>query len=188
MHPMTIRNKNGFSLVEVMVSMFILAIGVIGASGMQLAALRTTHQSALQTRALQLAADMADVIRTNVTGHNSKPFPKIDYRASNESEPEAPAQLCYANPCDAEEFVDFEIYEWKQRIKSALPDGRVQICYDSRPWDNAEKALTWECHAGPGNDAPLVIKLGWQRKNPDGSLVKESDNGFPPSVALAVTP
>src|SRR5690606_15894095 len=59
----TENGENGFSLIEVLVAVFVLAVGVIGAAGMQLAALRTTQQSSFQTRALHLAAEMADYMR-----------------------------------------------------------------------------------------------------------------------------
>lgn len=186
------RRKSGFSLVEVLISMIVLSIGVIGAVGMQVSALRTIQQSAFQTRASQLAADMADTIRASMSraeGYGvASPFPQLDYKAANEVEPAPPAGLCYVNVCDAQAYVDFEIYEWKKRIHSDLPGGRVMICYDAHPWEEATKSLKWSCNGGPGSDAPLVIKLGWQLKNPDGSLVKGAEDGYPPSVALAVAP
>lgn len=186
------RSHAGFSLVEVLISMIVLSIGVIGAVGMQLSALRTIQQSAFQTRASQLAADMADAIRASMSragaAGNASRFPLLDFKASKEVEPSPPANLCYVNVCDAQAYVDFEIYEWKKRIQSDLPGGRVMICYDAHPWEEATKSLKWSCNGGPGSDAPLVIKLGWQLKNPDGSLVKGTEDGYPPSLALAVAP
>lgn len=186
------RPNTGFSLVEVLISMIILSIGVIGTVRMQVSALRTIQQSAFQTRASQIAADMADAIRASISraggDGEASLFPQLDYKASNEVEPVPPASLCYVNVCDAQAYVDFEIYEWKKRIQSDLPGGRVMICYDAQPWQDATKSLKWSCNGGPGSDAPLVIKLGWQLKNPDGSLVKGAEDGYPPSVALAVAP
>src|SRR5690606_29049477 len=78
--------ENGFSLIEVLVAVFVLAVGVIGAAGMQLAALRTSQQSSFQTRALHLAAEMADVMRANVgqmkRADAANPYLHVDYRAS----------------------------------------------------------------------------------------------------------
>lgn len=186
------RLNTGFSLIEVLISMIVLSIGVIGTVGMQVTALRTIQQSAFQTRASQIAADMADAIRASMlkAGGNGEAisFPQLDYKASNEVEPTPPASLCYVKVCDPQAYVDFEIYEWKKRIHSDLPGGRVMICYDAQPWEEATKHLKWSCNGAPGSDAPLVIKLGWQLKNPDGSLVKDAEDGYPPSVALAVAP
>lgn len=192
MTPERIRiERNGFSLIEVLVSMLVLALGVIGAAGMQLTAMRTTQQSEFQTLSLQLAAEMADKMRANdsqMKKAGANPFLSVSYQSAIEGEPSAPGKLCYATACDGEDLAAFDIYEWKKRIKTALPGGRVLICRDSAPWDSGKSALTWDCSAGSGDSASLVIKIGWQGKNPDGSLIRDAANIFPPSVALTVEP
>ena len=183
--------RSGFSLIEVLVSILVLALGVIGAAGMQITAMRTTQQSGFQTLALQLAAEMADKMRANdnpMKKGRANPFLSVNYASATEGEPEAPGKLCYTSECDAEELAAFEVYEWKKRVKTALPGGRVLICRDAAPWDSAKNTLTWDCNAGNGESAPLVIKIGWQGKNPDGSLIKDDADSFPPSVALTVEP
>lgn len=182
----------GFSFVEVMISLFILAIGVLGAVGMHLAALRMTQQSIYQTAAIQLASDAADVIRANALrgAGKGKPsaFSDMDYQSAVDSEPAAPSRLCHVDACNADELAEFEMYEWRRRVKSALPNGRIRICHDAHAWDSAKEALTWECDGGRDADSPLVIKLGWQAKNPDGSLAADKAGRFPPGVALFVNP
>lgn len=174
--------NNGFSLMEVLVALLVLAIGVIGAAGMQLAASRTAQQSAFQTFALQLAAEMADAMRAS--GDRLEPMSwAMDYSSANDGEPAAPAKFCYASSCDAQELAEFQAYEWKKRVKTVLPAGRVLVCRDASPWDSARRSFNWNCDGG---DAPLVVKLGWQAKNPDGSLVRDVSNSFPPSVVLTV--
>ncbi|MFD2273251.1 type IV pilus modification protein PilV [Undibacterium arcticum] len=54
------RQQGGFTLIEVLISVFVLALGVIGAAGMQLVAMRTGQQSGAQSLAVQLATEMAD--------------------------------------------------------------------------------------------------------------------------------
>jgi type IV pilus assembly protein PilV len=180
----------GFSLVEVLVSIVILAIGVIGAAGMQLAAARTTQQSGLQTVALQLASEMSDKIRANGLAAGSpdeNPFFSVDYNSATQGEPSAPDKLCFAFDCSDRDLAAFDIYEWERRIKNELPGGRARICRDAKPWDQGSRSLTWECTPGSADGvAPLVIKIGWQGKNLDGSLARSSGTEFPPAVAMAV--
>ncbi|MGH8806965.1 MAG: type IV pilus modification protein PilV [Noviherbaspirillum sp.] len=184
--------EKGFSLIEVLVSMLVVALGVIGAAAMQMTALRTSQQSRFQTLAVQLASEMADKMRANDSqmkqGDAANPFLVVDYKSVTDGEPAAPGKLCYAAACSGGDLAAFDIYEWKKRVKAVLPGGRVLICRDSAPWDSARNALTWNCSAGTEGSASLVIKLGWQGKNPDGSLIKDADNTFPPSVALTVEP
>lgn len=183
---------SGFSLVEVLVSMLVLAVGVIGSVGLQLAALRTTQHSMYQTSALQIASDIADTVHAwrslTPEARADAAIPIIDYNSVDGADPDPPASLCFMDSCDAQALIESEIYQWKKRIKSALPSGRVLVCYDSEPWDAGKKVLRWGCSGTSDGNTPLVIKIGWQIKNPDGSLIRNADGSIPPSVALSVTP
>lgn len=188
---MTMMDERGFSLVEVLVSMLVLAVGVIGAVGMQLAALRTTQQSVHQTSALHIASDIASSIHAwNARKSQSDDvvFPEVDYNSLVEPTSATPAVSCFDKHCDAQALAEFKIYEWKKQVGAALPSGRIRVCYDITPWDAASKKLKWECSGDSGGAAPLVVKIGWQIKNPDGSLIRNADGGTPPNVAIPVVP
>lgn len=180
--------KAGFSLVEVLVSIVVLAVGVIGAAGMQLAAMRTAQQTRFQNFAQQIAVEIADSIRARdrnaAISEHEAPYLRIDYRSDRDM-PSARGGLCYADACNKEEFAEFEVREWQQRIKTALPGGRLVVCRDIAPWHGSARSLTWDCDASSAN-APLVIKIGWQAKNPDGGLIREASGEFAPSLALTV--
>lgn len=185
-------DDKGFSLIEVLVSMLVLAFGFIGAAGMQLAALRTSQQSGFQSVALQLASEMADKMRANdlqmKQADGMSQFLAVDYKSATEGEPASPGAMCYSSPCNATELAAFDIYEWKKRVRTTLPGGRVLICRDSLPWDASQRQLKWDCDGASAAGASVVIKIGWQGKNPDGSLVRDATNTFPPSIALNVEP
>lgn len=184
-------NQIGFTLIEVLISVFVLALGVIGVAGMQLIALRTSQQSAIQSVAAQLATEMADRMRANPEqmklGDSDNPYLKVSYNSTTDTDPVAPGKMCYTEKCSSTELAAFDIYGWKNRVKTALPGGRAAICRDSTPWDNAIGALSWTCNAG-GSNTSMVIKIGWQGKNPDGSLIRDADGRFPPNVAVTVEP
>jgi type IV pilus assembly protein PilV len=48
---------------------------------------------------------------------------------------------------------------WQERAGAALPGGRVVVCRDPSPWDDAAGAYRWACAPAAG---PLLVKLGWQ--------------------------
>jgi type IV pilus assembly protein PilV len=185
----------GFTLIEVLVSVFVLTLGVIGVAGMQLTALRTTQQSSFQTIALELASEIAEKMRANASqmkqADTTNAFLQVDYKSAGDMDPVAPATMCFnqsAN-CDPDELAKFDIYEWEKRIKATLPGGRAVICRDASPWDSGAEAYKWGCDTSSGaltNTASVVIKIGWQGKNPDGSLIKDVNGQFPPSVAMTV--
>ena len=58
----------GFSLIEVLVTMVVLSIGLLGVAGMQASGLRNNHAVYTKTQATNLAMDMAERIRANPKG------------------------------------------------------------------------------------------------------------------------
>lgn len=175
-------------MVEVMVAIFLLSVGVLGAVGIQIAATRTTQQSAYQTMALQLAADVADTVRAYTTEEaHAQAFGtmlELDH-VSTPGAPAASSVTCYFNQCGLSEFADAEIDEWKMRLATSFPAARLRICRDASPWNTEGQAYKWDCNGEDGN-APLVVKIGWQAKIPDGSPVKNGESSFPPIVVLPV--
>ena len=57
--------QSGFSLLEVLVTLVILSLGILGAAGLQRAALQNGHSALLRAQAAQYAYDMADRMRAN---------------------------------------------------------------------------------------------------------------------------
>src|ERR1700693_5841112 len=160
--------ENGFSLVEVLISVFVLTVGVIGAAGMQLTALRTAQQSAFQTRALHLATEMADQIRANAAQmrleDGANPYLRVDYQSSSATTRRQPELSCYGADahCDAEQLARFDIDGWLKRIDAELPSGRVRICRDSMPWNAVDQHFNWNCvpSSRTASAASVVIKIG----------------------------
>jgi type IV pilus modification protein PilV len=79
----------GFTLVEVLVSLAVLSVGLLGAAAMLLASLRGLADAQLENAATGLLRDLADRIRLNAAG-----------RAAYASGSAVPA-CADAEPCDA---------------------------------------------------------------------------------------
>ena len=183
-------SERGFSLIEVLVSVFILTVGVIGALGMHLHALRTAQQSAYQTHALHLGEDMADAMRANVEqmsladGINS--YLQVDYQSSSTSGHSSNLACYGANgDCDTQELARFDIDQLLQHIDADFPGGRVRICRDALPWNAAAERFEWDCASASSTVAPLVIKIGWQEKAINHTAPQDRIS-VAPSMVLAV--
>ena len=61
------RRQRGFSLIEVLIAILILAIGLLGMAHMQASGMRSTHGAYLRTQATFLASDIIDSMRANAT-------------------------------------------------------------------------------------------------------------------------
>ena len=183
---MRAHRARGFTLVEVMVAVLVLALGVIGGAAMQLTAQQTRYQSGLLSNALQLASGMADRMRANAEqmrqGDGANPYLDLDYDAVTEPHPAIPAVLCFAPAsCSSAQLASFDIYELKQRVTATLPGGRFVICRDAQVADDGR--LNWSCSGADG--APIVIKLGW--RGADGSAAPDGARAYPPAVSLTLT-
>jgi len=178
--------RRGYSLIEVLVAILLLSIGFLGTAGLQAAAIRATQQSAYQTTALQLAADIADTL--GVLARDETLLPgfvfDIDYAVTPGTR-QGTSVSCHYAACGMRDFAAAEIDEWKMRMASTFPAARLRICRDGSSGDDAGQAYRWDCGAG-GEGMPLVVKLGWKVKNPDGSDAGEGGRDFPPSVVVPV--
>ena len=182
-------------MVEVLVSVLVLAFGMLAVAGMQLTAIRTTQQTAIQTTAMELVTEVADKMRANaqVMGgpDSANPFIGLDFRASAANT--APAVSCVEvdSACTPAQLALFDLFEWKKRMAVSIPGGRVVICYDENPWDVDAFSFRWECGMGgmSGSSKPIIVKLGWLAKDATGRLERATAGGdFLPQVVMVVAP
>ena len=166
------RFVSGFTLIEVLVAVFVLAVGVMGALAAQTVALRTRHESALMSHGVQLATSFADRMRANTAQmrvpDDANPYLRIDYSAADGA-PEAPAQPCHDGaPCDSAAMASFDIYELQRELHASFPAPRFMVCRDAAMWSEETDSLSWDCTGGAAD--PVVIKLGWRlRPSGDGA-------------------
>jgi type IV pilus modification protein PilV len=57
--------QQGFTLIEVLVTVIIMAIGLLGVAGLQLAGMRSNHSAFLRTQATIAAYDLIDRMRAD---------------------------------------------------------------------------------------------------------------------------
>ena len=176
----------GFTLLEVLVAVVVLALGIMGGVALQMAALRSRHQAALLSQATQLATALTERMRANASqmrlADGDNLYLTLNYDVLSEPHPPAPAALCYGGACGGAQLALSDLYEAKLLVRQNLPAGRVVICRDANLWSGGK--LRWAC--GGGADAPLVVKVGWRGKNPDGTPHTDDSGEYMPGVALAV--
>jgi len=190
------RPAGGFTLIEVLVAVLVLAIGILGASAAQLAALRTRHQSRLMSDGVQLASTLADSMRANLAlagvaaADGANPYLRLQYDAAADGAPPPAPQCLPGAACSAVQMAEADIDQVRQALHAGFPGGRIVVCRDSAVWDAGRGALRWACDdgggGGSGSGAPIVIKLGWRGKQADGRDARDSAGQFAPSVALAL--
>ena len=161
----------GFTLVEVLVAMFVLALGVVGAAGTQVTAARLRQQAALESEAVQLAASLGARMRVNAAHmalpDASNPYLGFDYDAGGGA-PAVPPVQCFGAACDPAQLAAFDLYEAARIVHGAFPGGRIVVCRDAGGWNTALQSFEWDCSGNAA--APVVVKLGWHA--PGGSTAR----------------
>ena len=179
--PLHVRFAGGFTLIEVLVALLVLAIGILGASATQLAALRSGHQSRLMSDGVRLAGLLADSMRANIepmaAADPDNPYLQLRYDAATDGAPASASQCLAGAGCGAFQMAEADIDQVRQALHERFPGGRVAVCRDSGAWDAGRGALRWACD-GASSGAPIVIKLGWRGKKTGG--------GDAPSAVIAL--
>jgi type IV pilus assembly protein PilV len=153
---MTARKHNiaGFTMLEVLISIVIIAFGLLGIAGLQAFALKNNHSASLRLTATSLAADMVDRMKTNVLAVGAG-----DYNAPTAAPYDA-ALIggCTGGGCSATQMAQHDLADWGAKIKATLPGGTGVVCLDSTPNDGT----------GPGAAAcdnvgsvGYVVKIWW---------------------------
>ena len=153
----------GFTLVEVLVALFVLAVGIVAAGATQLTAERTRQQSALLSEAAQLAASLNARMQVNpaVAGlpDGANPYLALSYDAAEG--PPAAAVNCFGDSaCTPAQLAEFDLHEIRQALYAQFPRGRIVVCRDATPWDSTYRRFRWSCDGNAG--ALPVVKVGWQ--------------------------
>ena len=105
-HPTPWKDQRGVSLVEVLTSVLVLAVGTLGVTALQTAALRDNRDALQRTEALLLAADVLEQARANPAGSyviaigDGPPF----------------VDSCLGADCTPERMAAFDLATWKCRL------------------------------------------------------------------------
>lgn len=151
--------SSGFSMIEVLVSLLITVIGILGMVALQSKAVPFTQDSVQRNTAMMLVDDLVEIIRTSKDGCTTS---NNCVKAPGASFPATPA-VCIPTPTD----VGQQIGCWVARVKTALPGatdllttGNFYICRSILPGDETATA----CATTSIDNTELEIQVAWTVK------------------------
>ena len=183
--------SRGFTLVEVLVAIVILSIGILGAVGMQISAIRMNKEVRFQATAVSLARELAEKMRGNKdiailttpgTSPGQNPY-LLDTSLGAGTSLTAPTPNCLTASCTTQQMAIWDRYDWQLRMRDALPTPRIVICMDNDPYDAAGQPK-WACS---NSGTVAMLKLAWNRANTLGETDFTSAPTTLPMLVLPLT-
>jgi type IV pilus assembly protein PilV len=159
--------QSGFTMLEVLISIVVIAFGMLGVAGLQAFALKNSQSASYRSVATVLATDIIDRIRANPVGATNNFY--VTASGQQGSEAEAASCLTSSGCASAEALAGHDLFEWHLLVSRSLPNGVGVVCRDSTPADGQPGA--------PGCDGAgaFVVKIWWldERNRQASSAVGE---------------
>jgi len=191
------QRQSGLTLIEVLITIVILAVGLLGMAAMQLNGIRSANGSNYRTLAAIFANDMAERMRANPSAlYTDHAFLNVSSAAINCNV--APANYCSASydgsaqvapaTCTNSQMAAYDINVWycgemnsgarAGGVQNSLPQGTATITCDdiNPPSGNDGDACTFS--------SPHTVTVGWTEPNPQ----RNGPATITQSIAVVIKP
>ncbi len=128
------RTSLGFSLVEVMVALVVIAVGLLGIAKMQALALASTTTASMRSLAALEAASLAAAMHTDRDYWDANPPATITVSgttitSSTSGFPTAGANCLFGGtvPCDVTTLASYDLEQWVAALNELLPNATATI-------------------------------------------------------------
>lgn len=118
----SMRSENGSSLIEVVVALFVLAVGMLGVLSMQVKSMQFNQSAYYYSQAVYLANEILESMRSNRSVAST-------YLIELDEVTPTPAKDCSAQgiTCTPAELRSYNLSQWRQNIAATLTSGKSSI-------------------------------------------------------------
>lgn len=172
--------SKGFALFEVLITVFIVAFGVLSLAAMQYKTLSLTRDADFRSIVSLHAEGLAEAIKANpvrvidVSSNMSWQFNHYKENSPISDPATAPSKNCKSAACTQNELAAYDLYVFHKRLKDSFPvDGSIisQVCKS-----NNTTILPKPDDLGCTETGPLIIKIAWISKAKKQEALAASSN------------
>lgn len=149
------KKQNGFSMIEVLISVLVIGVGLLGLSGLQIAASKSTNNAHSRNVANNLAMELSERMRANPLGVDGAFYQNDITCASSET-----SQCKGSSFCTPEAVARIDIQEIMCGILTSnntreggaanlLPNSTMVVTHNA------------DCDSNINNDNETNISIGW---------------------------
>jgi type IV pilus assembly protein PilV len=162
------KHNNGFTLVEILITVLILSIGLLGLAGLQVNSMKSNHSSYLRTQATIMAYDIIDRMRANPTAVTAGDYEaKGAYTVTTSSTPytvnapTATAGCSTTTGCTTTQMANTDINQWRVDLATQLPGGVGIVCQDGTRDPVTDTGTDPATHGCDTPNGVYAIKIWW---------------------------
>jgi len=143
--------QSGFTLLEILVAMLVLAIGLLGLAGLMTSSMRNNLSASHRTQATWMAYDIVDRMRAN----------RVNAVAGSYVTAMGTAATCAPAATSTTATPAQDIAAWKNQLACALPAGNGSIAIDPNT-RVATIQVQWNDSRGNQGSANQIFKVETQ--------------------------
>ena len=114
----------GFSLLEVLISLVILSVGLLGIAGLMTGTLKSNDSAYMRTQATSLAYNILDRMRANSPATIAW---KYQFTMPAAAATGANPTSCDTGACTSDQLAAYDLDQWEYELAHSLPQGRGSV-------------------------------------------------------------
>ncbi len=162
------RTEHGFSMIEVLVTLLIISLALLGTAGLQAYSMRLNQGGQFRSLAVFLAADLSERMEANRASALAGDYVVASTVGANFlAAAAAVSTACVTTACSAAELAAYDLSQWQNAVAASLPQSS---------WSVAQTVS--------GSQSTYTVTINWvDRKTNANSAAADANSSFGSNAA-----